>query len=52
MVLEREFGRMVAYKHPEIVSLPIKEVIATYNRIQLDDQLLRTARGIGISLGN
>ena len=52
MVLEREFGRMVAYKHPEIVSLPIKEVIATYNRIQLDDQLLRTARGIGISLGD
>jgi 6-phosphofructokinase 1 len=43
---------MVAYKHPEIVSVPIKEAIATYNIIKPDDQLLKTARGIGISLGD
>lgn len=52
MVLEGIFGQMVAYKHPEIVSVPIKEAIATYNIIKPDDQLLKTARGIGISLGD
>ncbi len=52
LVLEQDYGKMVAYKHPNIVGLPIKEVIATYNTITLDDQLLKTARGIGINLGD
>lgn len=52
MVLEENYGQMVAYKHPDIVGLPIKDVIATYNRIGPKDQLVKTARGIGISLGD
>jgi len=52
MVLEKNFGEMVAYKHPNIVGLPIKEVLATYNRIGPNDQLLKTARGIGMNLGD
>lgn len=52
MVLDRDFGKMVAYKHPDIVGLPIKDVISTYNIVKPDDQLVKTARGIGISLGD
>lgn len=52
MVLEENFGQMVAYKHPNIVGLPIKDVISTYNRIEPDDQLLKTARGLGMNLGD
>jgi len=52
MVLAKDFGKMVAYKHPEIVGLPIKEAIATYNVVKPEDQLLRTARGIGICMGD
>jgi len=52
MVLEKNFGKMVAYKHPNIVSVPIKESIEKYNTIQPDDQLLKTARGMGICLGD
>lgn len=52
MVLSQDFGKMVAYKHPEIVSLPIVDAIARYNTIKPDDQLLRTARGIGICMGD
>lgn len=52
MILSKDFGKMVAYKHPNIVTLPIKEVISTYNMVKLDDQLLRTARGIGICMGD
>lgn len=52
MILEKDFGKMVAYKHPKIVSLPIAEAISTYNVVKPDDQLLHTARGIGINMGD
>ncbi len=52
MVLNGEYGRMVSYKHPKIVSIPLKEAIANYNYIKPDDQLLHTARGLGISFGD
>ncbi len=52
MVLEDNYGQMVSYKHPNIVSVPIKDAISVYNRIQPDDQLLHTARGIGICIGD
>ncbi len=52
MVLEKDFGKMVAYKHPDIVSLPIKDAISQYNTIKSDDRLLKTARGIGICMGD
>jgi len=52
MVLYEDYGKMVSYKHPDIVSIPITEAISTYNRVQPDDQLLRTARGIDICMGD
>ncbi len=52
MVLAGDFGKMVSYKHPRIVSVPIKDAISVYNRIEPDDQLLHTARGIGICMGD
>ena len=52
LVLAQDYGKMVAYKHPNIVALPIKDVIANYNTITPDDQLLKTARGIGINMGD
>ena len=52
MVLEKDFGKMVAYKHPNIVSVPIKEAISEYNYVSSQDRLLKTAKGIGISFGD
>lgn len=52
MVLEEDYGKMVSYKHPDIVSIPINDAIATYNVVRPDDQLLHTARGIGICIGD
>lgn len=52
MVLEKKFGRMVSYKHPDIVSVSIKEAISKYNVVKKDSSLVKTARGIGICLGN
>lgn len=51
MVLEKDFGKMVSYRHPDFVSVPLEEATREYNYIKPDSYLLRTARGIGISLG-
>ncbi len=52
MALEGDFGRMVSYRHPKIVSVPLEEATREYNYVSADSFLLKTARGIGISLGN
>jgi 6-phosphofructokinase 1 len=52
MVLAEDFGKMVSYKHPDIVSVNIQDAISVYNVIKPNDQLLHTARGIGISMGD
>ncbi|MDP8221339.1 MAG: ATP-dependent 6-phosphofructokinase [Candidatus Stygibacter frigidus] len=51
MVLNEEFGKMVSYKYPEFVSVPIRDAIKYYNYVKLDSALIHTARGIGICLG-
>jgi 6-phosphofructokinase 1 len=52
MVLEGKFGEMVAYRHPNIVSVPFKEAIAQYNFVDPGSDLVKTARGVGICLGD
>jgi ATP-dependent phosphofructokinase / diphosphate-dependent phosphofructokinase len=52
MVLERKFGQMVAYRHPNIVSVPFDEAIAHYNFVDPKSDLVKTARGVGICLGD
>jgi len=52
MVLEKKFGQMVAYRHPNIVSVPLEEAISHYNYVNPDSDLVKTARGVGICLGD
>lgn len=52
MVLAQEFGKMVAYRHPNIVSVPFTEAITKYNFVDPDSDLVKTARGIGICMGD
>ena len=52
MVLNKEFGKMVSYKYPEFVSVPILDAIKYYNYVKLDSALIHTARGIGMCLGD
>lgn len=51
MVLEKRFGEMVAYRHPNIISVPLREAVMQPNLISADCALLNTARGIDISFG-
>ena len=52
MVLKQEYGKMVAYRHPNIVSVPFDEAISHYNFVNPDSDLVQTARGVGICMGD
>ncbi len=52
MVLEGKFGEMVAYQDPDIVSVPIAEATMDYNFVKTDSFIVKTARGLGINMGD
>ncbi len=52
MVLERKFGHMVAYRHPDIISVPLLEVINNPNFVDVNSNLVKTAKGVGICFGD
>jgi len=52
LVLERQFGMMVAFAPPEIVAVPIETVVGRTRRIPADFDALRAARAMNISLGD
>lgn len=51
LVLEKKFGSMVAYRHPDIIAVPISEAISRYNTVDKNNYLVKTALGLGISFG-
>ncbi len=51
-VAEKAFGVMVAFAPPEIVQVPLVDVIGRPKNVPLDCDTLLTARQLGISLGD
>jgi ATP-dependent phosphofructokinase / diphosphate-dependent phosphofructokinase len=51
MVLDEDYGKMVAYHHPKFVAVPLKDAIAKPNLVTKSNALVKTAKGLGISLG-
>ncbi len=47
-----KFGRMVAWRHREVVDVPIADAIGSYQAVDPDDCLVKTARGLGITFGD
>ncbi len=52
MVLNQQWGQMVSYRHPNVVAVPIKDAVRKYNLIDTSSDLVKTARGVGIALGD
>lgn len=52
LVLAKEYGRMVSYRHPYITSVTLKEAIQKPNLVDNDTALMKTARGIGMCFGD
>lgn len=47
-----KWGHMVALQPPHIVTVPLKEALRESKRVQLDHDVVRTARETGISFGD
>ena len=52
LVLEEKFGQMVAYSHPEIISVSFEEAIREPHLVKPESRLVKTAKGLGIEFGN
>ncbi len=52
LVLEGRFGTMVAFRPPDIVAVPLESVVGRTRHVPLDFDVIRTARAMGISLGD
>ncbi len=52
LVLAREFGTMVAFHPPEIVSVPLERVVGRVRTVPPDFDVIRTARAMGIGFGD
>jgi 6-phosphofructokinase 1 len=46
------FGKMVANNPPDIVPIPLADVVGRTKTVPLDSDLIKTARAIGVSLGD
>ncbi len=46
------FGRMVALQNAQIVDVPLEEALAVPRRVDIHGDAVRTARGMGICLGD
>jgi 6-phosphofructokinase 1 len=51
-VLAGEFDRMVALQPPNIVTVPLAEIVGKQRLVPTDYDLVRTARALGISFGD
>jgi 6-phosphofructokinase 1 len=51
-VRDGEFGKMVAFQPPEIVTVPLEKVVGRQKQVPIDFDLIRTAKAMGVSFGD
>lgn len=52
LVLNRSYGKMVAFQNNDIITVSLKDATSSYNFVDVNGTLIKTARGIGISFGD
>ena len=52
LVLSGQFGHMVAFHPPHIVAVPLEKVVGRTRNVPTDFDVVRTARAMGVSLGD
>jgi 6-phosphofructokinase 1 len=52
MLLHGQFGHMVAFHPPDIVAVPLEKIVGRTRNVPVDFDVVRTARAMGISLGD
>lgn len=52
LIRDGKFGNMVAIQNDKIVPIPLKEVAGKLKNVPVDCELIRTARELGLSMGD
>jgi phosphofructokinase-like protein len=52
LLLEGKFGHMVAFHPPDIVAVPLDKIVGRQRLVPVDFDVIRTARALGIALGD
>ncbi len=52
LVLKQKYGEMVAYRHPDIISVPIIKAINNPNFVNINSDIVKNAKGLGIIFGD
>jgi 6-phosphofructokinase 1 len=52
LIAQKRFGRMVAWQGLQISDVPISEAIGKLKNVEIGGSLVRTARALGISVGD
>ena len=52
LIAKGDFGKMVAFTGDQVGAIPIHEAVGQLKTVPPDGGLTRTARALGISLGN
>ncbi len=52
LIAAEKYDHMVAWRNREVISVPIEEAIKTYRSVNPNGALVRTAKGLGICLGD
>ena len=52
LLLKGQFGKMVANHPPDLVPIPLQDVVGKTKTVPLDNDLLTTARALGVGFGD
>jgi 6-phosphofructokinase 1 len=52
LIAEKQFGKMVAFVGPSVEAVDLGEAIGRLKTVPTEGKLVKTARGLGISLGD
>ena len=52
LIAEEKYDRMVAWQDRQVISIPIADAIKDYRAVEPEGTLVKTARGLGICLGD
>jgi len=52
LVAEEKYDHMVTWQHRQVVNVPIEDAIRHYQTVDREGTLVKTARGLGICLGD
>ena len=52
LILKGQFGKMVANHPPDLVPIPLGDVVGKIKTVPIDSDLVKTARALGVSFGD